>query len=170
MRFSRRALLVSILAGAALVSILAGAATFVTLSPLAGNADELGAINTLGSDGVAIRGTDPVAYFTESRPVAGDPAITLDYRGAEWRFASEENKSLFASEPEKYAPAYGGYCAYGVAQGNLVKIEPDAWTIHEGRLYLNYDLGIRDTWLQDVPGYIAKADQNFPKLVPGGTG
>ena len=165
MRLSSRALPVS--AGAAAASSPPGAAPTI-LSPLVGHADELGAINTLGSAGVAILGTDPVAYVTQSRALAGDPAITLQYRGVAWRFSSAENCSLFAAAPERYAPAFGGYCAYGVARGYLVMIDPDAWAIHAGRLYLNYDLRVRATWLQDVPGYIAKAERNFPKLVPGG--
>jgi YHS domain-containing protein len=124
-------------------------------------------INTLESGGVAIKGTDPVAYFLEGRPVPGKPEHGLDWQGARFLFASAANQERFAADPERYAPVYGGYCAYGVSRGYLVKIEPEAWTIHEGRLFLNYDLAVRDTWLEDVPGYVAKADAEFPKLVPG---
>ena len=113
----------------------------------------------------AIRGYDPVAYFTESRPVKGSKQFTHQWRGATWRFASAENRERFAAVPEKYAPQYGGYCAYGVASGYAVKIEPDAWSVVDGKLYLNYDRGVQKTWQSDVPGYIRKADANWPRVL-----
>ena len=85
--------------------------------------------------------------------------------GAKWLFSSAEHRDAFAKEPEKYAPQYGGYCAYGVSQGYAVKIEPDAWTIVNGKLYLNYDRGVQKTWEKDLPGYIAKADKNWPGVL-----
>lgn len=115
--------------------------------------------------GLAIKGYDPVAYFTQSGPVKGDKDHELTWMGAAWRFASEENRDLFEKDPEKYAPRYGGYCAYGVAQNYLVKIDPDAWTVYEGRLYLNYSLEVREQWKEDIPGYIRKADANWPGLI-----
>lgn len=118
--------------------------------------------------GVAIKGYDPVAYFTMSRPVKGDKAYTVSWMGATWRFASAGNRDLFEKDPEKYAPRYGGYCAFGVANNYLVKIDPEAWTVYEDRLYLNYSLKVRDQWSQDIPGYIKKADANWPKLIGGG--
>jgi YHS domain-containing protein len=161
MTIDRRTLLAgATAAAAAAVAVLARTGTSETMPA---------SINTLGSEaGIAIEGTDPVAYFVEGRPRAGRPEYAVDYEGARWLFSSEGNKALFEADPARYLPAYGGYCAYGVAQGYLVKIEPEAWTIHEGRLYLNYDLGVRDTWLKDVPGYVAEADRNFPSLAPGG--
>lgn len=114
--------------------------------------------------GVAIHGIDPVAYFTEQRPVAGDPAITAAWRSVSWRFASTEHRDLFLAAPELYAPAYGGHCAYGVSRGYLVDIDPEAWTIRDGTLYLNYSLPVRTTWLEDPDGYIAKANENWPGL------
>jgi hypothetical protein len=113
----------------------------------------------------AIRGYDPVAYFTQSRPVKGSREFTHRWNGATWRFASAENRDRFAAEPEKYAPQYGGYCAYGVASGYAVKIEPDAWSVVDGRLYLNYDRGVQKSWQADVPGYIRKADANWPQVL-----
>jgi YHS domain-containing protein len=113
----------------------------------------------------AIRGYDPVAYFTESRPVKGSREFTHRWNGATWRFASAENRERFAAEPEKYAPQYGGYCAYGVASGYAVKIEPDAWSVVDGRLYLNYDRSVQKSWQADVPGYIRKADANWPQVL-----
>jgi len=113
----------------------------------------------------AIRGYDPVAYFTQSRPVKGSREFTHRWNGATWRFASAENRDRFAAEPEKYAPQYGGYCAYGVASGYAVKIEPDAWSVVDGRLYLNYDRSVQKSWQADVPGYIRKADANWPQVL-----
>jgi hypothetical protein len=84
---------------------------------------------------------------------------------ATWRFASAEHRELFAANPEKYAPAYGGYCAYAVSQGVTAPIDPEAWKVVDGRLYLNLDRDIQQIWEQDVPGYIAKADENWPKLL-----
>jgi YHS domain-containing protein len=113
----------------------------------------------------AIRGYDPVAYFTQGRPVKGSKEFTHRWNGAEWRFASAENRARFAAAPEKYAPQYGGYCAFGVAGGYAVKIEPDAWSVVDGKLYLNYDRSVQASWKKDVPGYIRKADANWPAVL-----
>lgn len=117
--------------------------------------------------GGAIRGYDPVAYHTEGKPVAGKRAHRVEWKGATWSFASAENKALFEGDPEKYAPRYGGYCAWAVSQGYTASIDPDAWSIVEGKLYLNYSLGVRDQWSHDIPGNIAKGDVNWPKLLAG---
>ena len=109
----------------------------------------------------AIRGYDPVAYHTESMPVKGDSAYSYDYNDGVWYFSNEENLQLFSSDPERYAPVYGGYCAYGMSKGHVVSTDPNAWTIEDGRLYLNYSLGVRKTWLKDVPGNIEKANANW---------
>jgi YHS domain-containing protein len=118
------------------------------------------------SGGVAIKGYDPVAYFTEAKPVKGTPAHTHAWNGSTWRFASAANRDAFAADPEKYAPKYGGFCAYGVASGYKVDIDPDAWSIVDGQLYLNYSTSVRRDWLKDTKGYIAKADTNWPGLAP----
>lgn len=124
------------------------------------------AVNTLDSPGgFAIKGYDPVAYFIDGRPTPGSREHALTHGGAVWLFANAANKARFAGDPQKYTPAYGGYCAYGVSQGYLVKIEPDAWSIRDGRLYLNYDIGIRTQWEQNVASHIAAADKNWPSLV-----
>jgi YHS domain-containing protein len=118
------------------------------------------------SDGAgAIRGYDPVAYFTDGKPVKGKTQFTHQWKGATWRFASAANRDRFAAAPEKYAPQYGGYCAFGVASGYAVKTEPDAWSVVEGRLYLNYDRNVQASWVKDTPGYIRKADANWPAVV-----
>jgi len=116
-------------------------------------------------DGAAISGTDPVAYFTEGRPVAGQAAITHDWNGATWRFASPETREMFAADPEAYAPQYGGYCAYAVSRGYTAKTEPEAWHIHEGKLYLNFNRAVRGLWRRDIPGHIARADANWPQVL-----
>jgi YHS domain-containing protein len=123
------------------------------------------AVNLLEGGGVAIHGYDPVAYFVDGGPRKGRADLSVQHGGARWLFASEANKRLFEEEPRKYLPTYGGYCAYGVAQGYLVKIDPNAWRIVNDRLYLNYDRSVARTWLKDVPGYVRKADANWPKLV-----
>ncbi|MEH6753699.1 MAG: YHS domain-containing (seleno)protein [Alphaproteobacteria bacterium] len=118
-------------------------------------------------DGKAIRGYDPVAYFTQEKAVEGLPAHSIEYNVATWQFASAENRELFAANPEKYAPAYGGYCAFAVANNYTASIDPDAWTIRDGKLYLNYSKIVRARWALDKSGNIAAADQNWPGLRDG---
>ena len=115
--------------------------------------------------GLAIRGYDPVAYFLEEGPVKGDRDFETEWNGATWRFASAENLELFVNDPVSYAPQYGGYCAWAVTNGYTASTDPDAWTIHDGKLYLNYSLGVRDTWSRDIPGNIAKGDANWPDVL-----
>ena len=115
--------------------------------------------------GFAIRGTDPVAYFRTGGPVRGSDAHMLMWRGATWAFTSAENMSAFEMDPEAYAPQYGGYCAYAVSQGYTASTDPDAWTIHEGKLYLNYSISVRSRWERDIPGHIAQADANWPGVL-----
>ena len=115
--------------------------------------------------GFAIRGTDPVAYFRTGGPARGSDAHMLMWRGATWAFTSAENMSAFEMDPEAYAPQYGGYCAYAVSQGYTASTDPDAWTIHEGKLYLNYSISVRSRWERDIPGHIAQADANWPGVL-----
>ena len=114
--------------------------------------------------GLAIKGYDPVAYFTDSKPVEGDSDYTFKWMDATWRFASAEHRDMFAKDPEKYAPQFGGYCAWAVSQGDTAGIDPDAWKIVDGKLYLNYSKDIQEKWLKDIPGNIKKAEENWPKL------
>lgn len=159
-RVSRR----GILFGAAGVA----AAVVVTSASLFGP-KEYAPEPVFAEDGLAIRGYDPVAYFTEARPVEGDPAHSAEWRGATWRFASAENRARFLEDPEKYAPAYGGFCAWAVAaKGKLYSTQPDNWTIHQGRLYLNYNDDIQARWEQDIPGFIAEADRRWPEILDEG--
>lgn len=116
-------------------------------------------------NGIAIRGTDPVAYFTQGEPVSGSAEYTYDWNGATWQFASAEHRDLFAANPEQYAPEYGGYCAWAVSQGYTASIDPEAWKIVDGQLYLNYDKRVQQRWARDIPGNIAKANQNWPDVL-----
>jgi len=113
----------------------------------------------------AIRGFDPVAYHTEKMPVKGDPAYTFTYNDGVWYFSSKENLEKFRDDPRRYAPAYGGYCAYAMSNGFVVSTDPEAWTIVDDRLYLNYSLGTRNRWLKDIPGYVVKADVNWQEKI-----
>ncbi len=115
--------------------------------------------------GLAIRGYDPVAYFDEAKPVKGKRSIEAEWNGATWRFASTGNRDRFNADPQAYAPQYGGYCAWAVSNNYTASTDPDAWTIHDGRLYLNYSLGVQRTWSQDVPGNIARGDANWPGVL-----
>lgn len=117
------------------------------------------------ANGIAIRGYDTVAYFTVGQPLEGKDEFSTQWSGATWKFASQEHLDLFMSSPEKYAPQYGGYCAYGVATENLVKIEPDLWHIIDDKLYLNFNRKFDNAWKKDIPGYISKADALFEKLI-----
>jgi YHS domain-containing protein len=121
----------------------------------------------VGGNGLAIHGTDPVAYFTEGAAVTGSPEYTYDWGNATWQFASAENRDLFAANPQQYAPQYGGFCAWAVSQGYTASIDPNAWRIVEGRLYLNYSPGVQRQWEQDIPGNISRADANWPGLSTG---
>ncbi len=113
----------------------------------------------------AIRGYDAVAYFTENKPVKGSDRHSLDWNGATWYFASADNRSRFKADPGKYAPQYGGYCAWAVANGYTASTDPAAWRIVNGKLYLNYSVGVREKWSQDIPGNIARGDKNWPAVL-----
>jgi hypothetical protein len=115
-------------------------------------------------EGIAISGYDPVAYFTQSKAVKGDGAFVVDWKNVKWLFANSENAELFKTMPEKYEPQYGGYCAFGCSRGYKAKTNPDVWTIDNGKLYLNYDTGVRDIWNKDRQVYILKANANWPKV------
>ncbi len=112
--------------------------------------------------GVAIDGADAVAYFTQARAVEGSRKYTHQWMGAKWRFASAANRDAFAADPAKYAPQYGGYCAWAVSQGYTAPIDREAWKIVGGKLYLNYSKSVQAQWAEDVPGNIRKGDGNWP--------
>ncbi len=116
-------------------------------------------------DGVAIDGTDAVAYFTAGKPVAGSADFSHDWMGATWLFSTEENRATFASDPKAYAPQYGGYCAYAVSEGYTASTVPEAWKIVDGKLYLNYSRGVQRRWEKNIPARIEAADANWPSVL-----
>ena len=121
-------------------------------------------INTGYFGNVAIKGYDPVAYFTKSRAVKGSDEISSDWLGATWLFSSTEHRDLFAASPIQYAPQYGGLCADGVAYGNTTtNIDPESWRVIDGKLYLHYDPGAA-VEIEEIPGQIAKAEKNWPEI------
>lgn len=116
-------------------------------------------------DGLALQGYDPVAYFTDHKPVKGDAAFTATHEGATYRFASAEHRDLFVSNPQKYAPAFGGYCGYAVSVGKIRPINPELWSIVDGTLILQHSAGAVGLWQKDVSGNKTKADALWPRLV-----
>lgn len=123
----------------------------------------IAAVNT--QDGVALKGYDPVAYVTDVRPVKGDPRFTATWNGATYQFASAEHRDRFLADPGKYAPQYGGYCAFAISRGRIADIDPDQWARVNGKLYLNNNAFAQAAWSVDRPGNIAAGDSNWP-LVP----
>jgi len=133
---------------------IAGAMTLRGQTPVAINA----------ANGVAIQGYDVVAYATQQQAVKGQRAFSHQWQGVQWQFASAENRGRFAAAPESFAPQFGGFCAYGVSRGYAVDVDPAAFSIVDGKLYLNYSKRVQATWNQDRAGYIEKARQNWPKV------
>lgn len=122
-------------------------------------------INTTWLGNLAIEGYDAVAYFTDNRAVKGSDQYEMEWMDANWRFSTEENLKLFQLAPEDYAPQYGGYCAWAVSNGKTAGIDPDQFTIVEGKLYLNYNAKIQEKWLLDRDSLIELADQKWPEIV-----
>jgi YHS domain-containing protein len=155
---------ISVLVAAAIAAWLGLAASPAFAGPEVNTAT--GAVLVAGkpAPGLAVHGFDVVAYFIEGKPVQGDAQFAVVHKDATYRFASQENLDAFKADPAKYAPVYGGYCAYGVSVGAKFDGDPRYWKIVDGKLYLNLDAGIQQAWLKDVPGAIKKADANWPKL------
>ena len=140
------------------LSILAVLFVFMSLPALAAdtvNVDE---------DGVILGGFDPVAYFTAGKPVEGKSRYSHSWNGAVYRFASAENLEAFKGAPEKYAPAYGGFCSYGVRVGKKLAIDPAAWEVVDGRLFVQLDRGTRSLWLEERDKNIAIGDRIWPSI------
>lgn len=152
-------------APASLGGLIAGAALLLTLLTLATPALAKSEINQSFIGSVAVEGADVVAYFNDGRAATGSSAFTHAWKGARWRFKNAANRDAFAAQPEKYAPQFGGYCAWAVSQGYTASIDPEAWTIRQGKLYLNYSKSVRSQWRTDIPGNIAKAEGNWPGVL-----
>jgi hypothetical protein len=114
--------------------------------------------------GKAIRGYDPVAFFSESKPVMGYDSLTFMWKDASWMFATKENRDLFVATPEKYTPQYGGYCAYGTSEGHKAPTQVETWSIANGKLYFNYNKNVQKEWNKNQPALIEKADKVWPEI------
>lgn len=115
-------------------------------------------------DGKAIKGFDVVAFFKQSKPVKGSDSLSYQYKGAQWLFSSKENMNAFIASPEAFAPQYGGYCAYGTAEGHKAPTETDTWTIDNGKLYFNYNQKVKSLWVKNQAALINKANQAWPLI------
>ncbi len=146
------------------LSLITALATFAAIPAQA--ADEINVSRgvTLSGPGLAVHGYDVVAYFKQGTPVLGTDKFAVAHNGGTYRFASQENLNAFMAETAKYTPAYGGFCAYGVALGKKFDGDPHFWKIVDGRLYLNLNGDIAAEWGQDIPGNIKKAEQNWPEI------
>jgi YHS domain-containing protein len=133
--------------------------TFILLLILASCQSKSGEVYT--TEKGAIGGYDPVAYFKENKPVMGDKKYEATWNDAHWYFSSQENLDAFNSDPLKYAPQYGGFCAYGTADGHKAPTLPETWTIVDDKLYLNYNLEVKELWMKDQAAFIHKADSNW---------
>ncbi len=138
------------------------AAGLLSVAPMPGRS-LVDQVNKNGQ-GVALKGYDPVAYFEQGRPVKGSLKFPHEWMGATWWFASTENRALFSKDPQKFAPQFGGYCAYAVSEGYTANIDPEAWEIVDGKLYLNNSKGVQKKWEQDVQTRIGAAEKNWPSL------
>jgi hypothetical protein len=149
-----------IVSGIALMAAGAAVSASALLAPLSARAEVFAGI----IPGVAAGGHDVVAYFTQGRPTPGHAQFAWTWNGAIWRFASAVNREAFMADPARYAPAYGGHCAWAAAQGYKAKGDPANWRVVDGRLFLNYDARIHARWERDIPGFVARADLRWPGL------
>jgi YHS domain-containing protein len=146
------------------LSILRSAIIAVSLlfAAIAASVAVAGSVNEV--QGLAIKGFDPVAYFIDQKAVPGSAEFTHPYDGVTYRFSSAAHRDAFIANPQKYLPAYGGFCAFGTASGYKADIDPKAFTVVDGKLYLNYNQDVRSKWQQDIPGYIKTADEKWPTV------
>jgi len=127
--------------------------------------EDVGTATYFAKDGIALRGADPVAYFTQQTAVIGSADFSQQWRGVTWHFANADHRDLFKKDPEKYAPQYGGYCAWAVAaKQELYSIQPENWAVRDGKLYLNFSDSVQETWDTDQEGFIKKADEVWPTV------
>jgi YHS domain-containing protein len=145
------------------IHLVAALTALYLLAPVGILTAQITLINST-EDGIAIKGYDPVAYFTIGAAVEGSAEHSLEWGGAVWFFSSVENLEAFRSDPERYAPRYGGYCAWAAAKGYLADIDPEAFTVYNDRLYLNFSKSIKRRWDRDKDGNIEAADANWPEI------
>jgi YHS domain-containing protein len=149
-----------------ILSAVAAAAAVLAITPSTAFAvKQTGAeYNTLYA-GLGAKGYDVVSYFTEKKPAQGSDKYTSSYGGVTWQFVSTEHRDMFAANPTKYAPQYGGFCSWGVAQGKLFDVDPlNGWTVSDGKLYLNFNGDLNKTFARDTEGFVNKAERNWPGL------
>ena len=146
----------------AVFAIIAG--LFAASAVMAGPDTNISSGLTLKGPGLAVHGYDVVAYFTKGEPTIGNAKYSVKHNDATYRFASQEHLDKFKNNPKKYVPAYGGFCAFGVSVGAKFDGDPHLWKIVDGKLYLNLNAMIQETWLKDIPGNIEKADKNWRKI------
>ncbi len=140
--------------------LLSTVAAAATRPVFAGDTPEL----NLSRSGLAVRGVDLVSYFTVGSPQKGRKDISVNYKGGTYRFLSAENKALFEKDPERYLPAYGGFCAYWTAVNAKVNGDPYVWHIVDGQLYFNITRSVDRVWQRNIPKYIKDANNNWPDL------
>jgi YHS domain-containing protein len=138
--------------------------TFAAVTVLAAFAANAWAGEFYEKEGVAVRGYDPVAYFNEKKPVKGSSEHRAEYKGSVFHFSSKASRDAFTANPAKYAPQYNGFCAFGAAGGYKAAVDPAAFTIVNDKLYLNYSKDVQKLWSADIPGFVAKADKNWPAV------
>jgi hypothetical protein len=146
---------------AALLTLTAAAIPAMSNAALARAAP----IYTADADHLALDGYDPVAYFTDAKPTPGSPTITAKHNGAVWRFATTAHREAFVANPTRYAPQYGGYCAWAVSQGYTASGDPQAWKVVGDKLYVNYNRDVAINWSKNIPGNIMKANANWPTVL-----
>jgi YHS domain-containing protein len=148
------------------LAIILSTSTIVTTLPQQAFAYDETSTSALNVDkqGLAIKGFDPVAYFTESAPIAGSEKFSATYKGARYHFANAKNRDAFKANSEKFVPQYGGFCAMGVALGKKLDGDPQAWRVVDNKLYLNVNKEVQTKWLEDVPGNLKKADSEWPQV------
>lgn len=140
------------------ITILASAIIFAACA----KSDGVERFNTT-DEGLALRGYDAVAYFTEGKAEQGTSEFSHTWGGATWHFASAANRDLFAQAPTKYAPQYGGYCSWAVSHGYTANGDPEAWKIVDGKLYLNYNLKVKEKWEENIPNTSGKVMRTGPR-------
>jgi YHS domain-containing protein len=140
------------------ILLVAGFALFTSIAVLAQKS------SVFIADGAAIHGYDVVAYFTNKKAVKGDSLLSYSLNGVNWYFANQANLEAFKSNPEKFAPQYGGYCAYGMSAGHKAPTDPQAWMIVDGKLYFNYNKNVQQIWIKKQGELIQTADKNWPAV------
>ncbi len=137
-------------------------AAFLFMQPVVAGSDQ--SLLNKDANNVAIEGYDTVAYFTEDRAVKGNPQFIFDWQDARWYFSNADHRDLFAADPERYVPKFGGFCAGAMTRGVVVKADPEAWTIVDGRLYIKVNKEFRDEWRKDPAANIVKAEEAWGQM------